>query len=67
MPIMNGLEFLEKIKNLEEINKIPIFMNTSSVELDKHHVFNEYENVIGSFSKPFSNQNLNTILNFIEK
>lgn len=66
MPVMNGLKFLEKIKNIEGINKIPIFMNSSSVEIDKHHGFIEYENVKESFSKPFSNQNLVTILNYIE-
>ncbi|MBF2709525.1 response regulator [Flavobacterium soyangense] len=66
MPVMNGLEFLENIKYLEGINKIPIFMNSSSTELDEYQNFYNYENVKGSFSKPFMAQNLNAILEFIE-
>lgn len=67
MPVMNGLKFLEKIKDIESINKIPIFINSSSVEIIEYHVLIENKNLKQCFSKPFSNLNLNTILNFIEK
>lgn len=66
MPIMNGLEFLENIKHLENISQIPVFMNSASYELDEYRNCLNYENVKGSFSKPFSMQKLNTILEYIE-
>jgi CheY-like chemotaxis protein len=66
MPVMNGLEFLENIKHLESINQIPVFMNSASSELDEYRNCLNYENVKGSFSKPFSKQALNAILEYIE-
>lgn len=67
MPIMNGLEFLENIKHLEGINQIPVFMNSASIELGEYQNCLNYENVKGSFSKPFTSQSLNTILEYIER
>jgi len=66
MPIMNGLEFLENIKYLEGINQIPIFMNSASNNFDEYSNCLKYENVKGSFSKPFSKQTLNAILEYVE-
>lgn len=66
MPIMNGLEFLKKIKYIEKINQIPIFINSASFELNEDHNFLDYENVKVCFSKPFTAQALNTILEYIE-
>ena len=66
MPLMNGLEFLENIKHLESINQIPVFMNSASIELDEYRNCLNYENVKGSFSKPFTAQSLHTILEYVE-
>jgi CheY-like chemotaxis protein len=66
MPLMNGLEFLENIKFLKGINKIPIFINSSTDEVIEILTCLNYENVKGSFSKPFSTQTLNTILEHVE-
>ncbi|MBF2709559.1 response regulator [Flavobacterium soyangense] len=66
MPIMNGFEFLENIKHLEDINQIPIFMNSASNELAEYRNCLNYENVKGSFSKPFSEETLNAILEYVE-
>jgi two-component system, chemotaxis family, chemotaxis protein CheY len=67
MVLMNGLEFLENIKHLEGINQIPIFMNSASNELVEYQKCLNYENVKGSYSKPFSKQTLNAILEYVEK
>ena len=66
MPIMNGLEFLMNIKDIKDINKIPIFMNSSTVELDEYLDFLKYKNVKGNLLKPFSEQSLHTILEYFE-
>ena len=66
MPLMNGLEFLENIKYLKGINKIPIFINCSSDEVIEILTCLNYENVKESFSKPFSKQTLHVILEYVE-
>lgn len=66
MPQMNGQEFLEKIKNLEGINQIPIFMNSASNDLKEFSNCLKYNNVKGFFSKPFSHQILHSILKYLE-
>lgn len=66
MPIMNGLEFLMNIRDIKDINKIPIFMNSSTIELDEYFDFLKYENVKWSLLKPFSGQSLQTILDYFE-
>jgi CheY-like chemotaxis protein len=66
MPIMNGLEFLKCIKHLDNINQIPIFMNSASNELLEYHNCLHYENVKGNFSKPFSEHILKAILGYVE-
>ena len=66
MPLMNGLEFLENINYLADINQIPIFMNSASNELDEYKNCLNFENVKGNFSKPFSKLTLNTILEYVE-
>lgn len=62
MPMMNGKEFLDAIRYLDDINKIPIFMNSATIELDEYRNCLNYENVKGIFFKPFSTQILETIL-----
>ena len=53
MPVMNGFEFLEKIKNHLSLRKIPVIVFTSSD--DKNDVSLSYDNqVAGYFVKPFS-------------
>ncbi|MBF2709132.1 response regulator [Flavobacterium soyangense] len=66
MPLMNGLEFLQNIKYIKVINQIPIFMNSASNKLDEYKNCLNYENVKGYFSKPFSKQTLNSILEYVE-
>ena len=41
-------------------------MNSSNIELDEYRNCLNYENVKGSFSKPFSQKTLNTILEYVE-
>lgn len=41
-------------------------MNSSNIELDEYRSCLNYENVKGSFSKPFSQKTLNTILEYVE-
>lgn len=66
MPIMNGKEFLENIQNIEGINQIPVFMNSATNDFDEYLTCLNYENVKGSFSKPFSNQTLGIILESVD-
>ncbi|TRW96390.1 response regulator [Flavobacterium gawalongense] len=66
MPMVNGLEFLQNIKHLEGINQIPVFMNSASIEHHQYRICLNYENVKGSFSKPFTAQSLHIILEYIE-
>ena len=66
MPIMNGLLFLKSIKHLENINQIPIFINSASDQLDEYNNCLIYENIKGIFSKPFSEQTVKAILKYME-
>lgn len=66
MPIMNGLLFLKSIKHLENINQIPIFINSASDQLNEYYNCLEYKNIKGIFSKPFSEQTVKAISHFME-
>ena len=65
MPVMNGKEFIEAIRNLKDINQIPIFMNSGTIEFEEYRNCLNYENVKGIFFKPFSKQTLDTILELV--
>ncbi len=61
MPVMNGFEFLEKIKNNVSFRKIPvIILSTSNHENDILYSFDHQ--VAGYFVKPFSTKDYNNII-----
>jgi CheY-like chemotaxis protein len=54
MPIMDGWEFLDSIKKIENLKNIPIFIFTSSINpVDKERSLS-FENVKGYISKPLT-------------
>lgn len=61
MPIMNGFEFLEKLKSNVTFRKIPVIvLTTSDNENDILYSFDHQ--VAGYFVKPFSTEDYNEII-----
>jgi CheY-like chemotaxis protein len=62
MPMMNGFEFLQKMREEGLNKKVQVIMYTSSVNPDDKKQSAGYENVIGYMEKPFSAQAYGKIL-----
>ncbi|HPS55820.1 MAG TPA: response regulator [Sedimentisphaerales bacterium] len=62
MPVMGGLEFVEKLRNNEELKKIPVIMLTAR-SFDISEDLKQQLNISGCLSKPFSPKEL---LSYIE-
>lgn len=61
MPIMSGMEFLEKMKSHDEFNKIPIIMQTAST--DKNDICESFKLGVYHFlAKPYSPTVFNSIV-----
>lgn len=61
MPIMNGFEFLKKLKNNLSFRKIPVVVLTTSN--DQNDILYSYDHqVAGYFVKPFSTDQYNEII-----
>ncbi|MGY6561341.1 MAG: response regulator [Luteibaculaceae bacterium] len=59
MPVMDGWEFLESLKELNEaVNKIPVYILTSSIDPEDEVKAKEYPNVKGYVIKPLSKNRL---------
>lgn len=54
LPIKDGFFFLEKIKENEGINAIPIYIYTSSIHLQDKEKATSYQNVKGYIDKPIN-------------
>jgi CheY-like chemotaxis protein len=65
MPIMNGIEFLQAIKNDERFRRIPVVvLTTSGEEQDKLNSFNL--GVVGYMSKPVDYRKLVEVMRAID-
>jgi len=62
MPVMGGLEFVEKLRNNEELKKIPVIMLTAR-SFDISEDLKQQLNISECLSKPFSPKEL---LSYIE-
>lgn len=57
MPLMNGWEFLEEIKNLPIYPNVKVLMVTSSIDGYDKQKAKIYNSVIGFIEKPISTEN----------
>ena len=62
MPILNGFDFLMKMKEVGLSNKIQVIMYTSSGNPDDKTKSSMFENVVGYMEKPFTAQAYGKIL-----
>ncbi len=59
MPGLSGIETLKKLKEMENINKIPVIFSTARVQPSQLEEYNKMD-VIGVISKPFDPMALST-------
>jgi len=62
LPIKDGFFFLDKIKDKEHINSIPIYIYTSSIHLQDKEKATSYNNVKGYIDKPINKKNVEEII-----
>ena len=66
MPVMNGWDFLEALKDLSTLKNIKIIMVTSSIDQYDKRKADNYPNVIGFIEKPITADNCKKIKSFPE-
>ena len=67
MPILNGWQFLDRLKKLEATDYQPIiYMVSSSIDQDDVLKSKTYVELKGYLIKPLSKQQLTNLLNFIK-
>lgn len=67
MPLMNGWEFLDEIKNFTSQQNTSVFMLSSSTDKLDIDKANDVDLVKGFFSKPLKKENLNKIQKLISE
>lgn len=67
MPIMDGWEFLEAIRELKAARHLPVIMLTSSINEEDKKKSSAYSNVLGYFTKPLTDQKVLEFLKLLEE
>jgi len=66
MPVMDGWEFLDKIKEIEQMKNTLICMFTSSIDHRDRELCKAYPNIIGFITKPLMASKLDDLILNIE-
>lgn len=66
MPVMNGWQFLDKFQNLENREKVPVIILTSSIDPQDMEKSKTYKEVKGYFLKPITDESLEQIFSIVQ-
>lgn len=66
MPVMNGWEFLDQLKEFNHGRQVKVVMLTSSINEDDRSKADQYHSVVGFLSKPISAEKVDKFLTIIE-
>lgn len=67
MPVMNGWEFLEKCQDEPYADRVCVALITSSMFEEDRKKAQNYDNVIGYYSKPLKPETLKEIMNLEQR
>lgn len=67
LPVKDGFHFLEKISHNERLNKIPVYIYTSSIHSQDKQKATAYSNVKGYIDKPINKSNVEEMRTLLDQ